>query len=70
MMQTTPITPHETMYLHEILTLKNTCAAKSAVMQGMAGDSELKNILAQDITNTKRQMQDIQNTLSPAITCT
>lgn len=68
-MQVTPITPHETMYLHEILTLKNTCAAKSAAMQSMISDQELKGILSQDITNTKRQIQDIQNTLSPTIGC-
>lgn len=69
MMQMTPITPHETMYLHEILTLKNTCAVKSAAMQSMVRDPELKNILSRDITNTTRQMQDIRNTLSPAISC-
>lgn len=68
-MQVTPITPHETLYLHEILTLKNTCAAKSSAMQERIRDPELKDIVDQDIANTRRQIQDIRNTLSPTIGC-
>ncbi|WP_457943798.1 hypothetical protein [Caproiciproducens sp. LBM24188] len=68
-MQVTPITPQETMHLHEILTLKNTCAIKSAAARSSISDPELKKILNQDISNTMRQIQDIQTTLSPAIGC-
>ncbi len=68
-MQFTPVTPHETLYLHEILTLKNTCAAKSSALQNMVRDPELKEILHQDTAAAKRQIQDIQNTLSPAVFC-
>lgn len=68
-MQITPITPQETLHLHEILTLKNTCALKSAALCGSTGDPELQKILNQDVKNAKRQIQDIRNTLSPAIGC-
>lgn len=58
------LSPHETLYLHEILSLKNTCAVKSSTMQTLIQDPELKGILQQDVNSTKRQIQELQNVLS------
>lgn len=69
MIQNNSLTPHETLFLHEILTFKNTCAVKSASMQNMIADQELKNILKEDVNNTKRQIQDIQTTLTSRSQC-
>lgn len=62
-MQSSKLTPHELLDLHEILTFKNTCALKATAAQSMVTDQELKGLLNQDITATRRQMQDIQSVL-------
>ncbi|MDP4151842.1 MAG: hypothetical protein Q8865_00175 [Bacillota bacterium] len=58
-LDTTKITPHETVNLHEILSFKNTCAVKSSTMQSLINDQELKGLANQDVTTTARQMQEI-----------
>ena len=40
---------HEVNELHEMLTFKNVCMKKSAVMASVAQDPALKNLLQQDI---------------------
>ena len=62
------LSPHETLYLHEILSFKNTCAVKSSSMQSIIQDQELKILQQQDITNTKRQMQELQSMLNSGTT--
>jgi similar to spore coat protein len=59
-MNTQYLAPHETYELHELLTFKNLCLTKSATMSALIQDSELKNILDQDVTKTKGQIQRIQ----------
>jgi len=54
------LAPHETYELHELLTFKNLCLTKSTTMSGLVQDPELKNILVQDVTKTKEQIQRIQ----------
>jgi similar to spore coat protein len=55
---------HETLELHEILTFKNTCLTKSGSMSALAQDEELKEILAQDVTQSKQQIQQLQGFIS------
>jgi similar to spore coat protein len=59
-MSTQIMAPHETYELHELLTFKNLCLTKSATMGALVQDAELKNILEQDATKTKGQIQRIQ----------
>nr|WP_263328589.1 hypothetical protein [Neobacillus sp. Marseille-Q6967] len=59
-MNTQYMAPHETYELHELLTFKNLCLTKSTMMGGLVQDSELKNILQQDVTKTKGQIQRMQ----------
>lgn len=54
------LAPHETYELHELLTFKNLCLTKSATMSSLVQDQELKNILENDVTKTKTEIQRIQ----------
>jgi similar to spore coat protein len=55
---------HETLELHEILTFKNICCTKSATMQGLVSDPELKSILQLDCEMSKKHIQELSNLLS------
>ncbi|OLS38504.1 hypothetical protein [Bacillus sp. MRMR6] len=59
-MNTQYLAPHETYELHELLTFKNLCLTKSSTMGALVQDSELKNILQQDVTKTTAQIQRMQ----------
>ncbi|MRD38239.1 spore coat protein (plasmid) [Bacillus thuringiensis] len=50
--------------LHEMLTFKNVCMTKSAVMAGVAQDPTLKNLLQQDVNMTMKHCQELKNLLS------
>ncbi len=50
--------------LHELLMFKNTCLAKSAAMQQMASDPQLKSLIQQDMQKTQQHIRDLQNLLS------
>jgi similar to spore coat protein len=54
------LAPHETYELHELLTFKNLCLTKSSTMGVLVQDSELKDILQQDVTKTTAQIQRMQ----------
>lgn len=54
------ITPHETIQLHELLTLKNLCLTKSVTMSPLISDDELKSILKQDITLTQQHIKELR----------
>ncbi|MBE1440853.1 spore coat protein [Paenibacillus sp. OAS669] len=55
---------HEILELHEILSFKNVCLTKSAAMQNLVQDPNLKNIIVQDITQSKQDIQELQNVLA------
>ncbi|MGE1164424.1 hypothetical protein ABES08_11640 [Peribacillus simplex] len=54
---------HETLELHEILNFKSLCLSKSSIMNGLVRDTELKNILLQDISSGREQIQRLQDIL-------
>lgn len=58
------LTPAETLYIHEILSFKNTCATKASSMQSIVKDAELRGLLNQDVTNSTRQMQELQGVVN------
>lgn len=60
------IAPHEALELHELVTLKNLCATKSASMAGLVKDEELKSILQQDITSAQGHIKELENLMSTA----
>ncbi|WP_020060457.1 hypothetical protein [Bacillus sp. 123MFChir2] len=50
--------------LHEMLTFKNVCMTKSAVMAGVAQDPALQSLLQQDVNMAMKHCQDLKNLLS------
>ncbi len=51
---------HETLELHEIMAFKSLCLTKSSTMSGFVQDNELKNLLTQDVNQTKSHIQTLQ----------
>ncbi|ADK15017.1 MULTISPECIES: spore coat protein [Clostridium] len=54
------IAPHESIEVHELLTFKNICLTKSTTAAKLVSDSELKTILQNDVSTTKRQIQELK----------
>nr|WP_232311215.1 ferritin-like domain-containing protein [Robertmurraya korlensis] len=42
------------------MAFKSLCLTKSSTMSGMVEDNELKNLLTQDVTQTKNHIQTLQ----------
>jgi similar to spore coat protein len=57
---------HETLELHEIAAFKTVCMTKSKTMQALVSDSELNQILQQDVQLSTRQIQELSGLLSKA----
>ncbi len=58
---------HETLDLHEIISFKNVCVTKSAMMQNLISDQQLKSFLEQDVQKGQQQIKEIQELLSQSI---
>ncbi|MCM3739482.1 hypothetical protein M3210_04285 [Oceanobacillus luteolus] len=54
---------HERMELQEVLALKNLSLTKAAVMQGLVGCEELKNILTMEVSAGKQHVDQINELL-------
>lgn len=62
-MNQNPITPHETIQLHELLTFKNLCLTKDFTMSPLVSDDELKTILQNDCTTTEAHIKELRSFL-------
>ena len=54
---------HERLELQEILVFKNLCLTKAAVIQGLVGCEELKDILAVDVKEGKKHVEQLTTIL-------
>ncbi|CAM4270964.1 hypothetical protein [Lacicoccus alkaliphilus] len=54
---------HETLELHEVLTVKQSAYLKANMMEEMAEDKELKKIIRKDSTDSKKAIKEIQELL-------
>lgn len=59
-METITLGVHETLELHEIMAFKSLCLTKSSTMSELVQDQELKNLLSQDVNQTKNHIQTLQ----------
>lgn len=59
---------HEQLELHEIAAFKSVCMTKSKTMQGLVTDETLKQLLAEDVEVSTRQLQELNLLLSKANT--
>ncbi|WP_248926561.1 hypothetical protein [Paenibacillus hamazuiensis] len=55
---------HEILEMRELLSSKNVCLTKSATMQALASDPELKTLLQQDVQQSKQAIQELSAILS------
>lgn len=55
---------HEALELHELLTFKTCCMTKSTTMQGLVTDARLKDLLAQDVQQSRSSIQELQGFIS------
>ncbi|MBS3678900.1 hypothetical protein KGF86_01600 [Ornithinibacillus massiliensis] len=54
---------HERLELQEVLSFKNLCLTKAAIMQGLVGCEELKGILVIDAEKGKAHVEQLTNLL-------
>lgn len=59
---------HEQLELHEIAAFKSVCMTKSKTMQGLVTDEALKQLLAEDVEVSTRQLQELNLLLTKANT--
>ncbi|SEH86828.1 similar to spore coat protein [Halobacillus karajensis] len=57
---------HEVLEVHEMLTVKSACAAKSSLMQGLATDSKLKELLKEDSKVAQKAVEELKGILEEA----
>ncbi|NLW17372.1 MAG: spore coat protein [Firmicutes bacterium] len=62
------LAPHEMLDLHELIGMKNVCAAKSAAMMNMVTDPQLRQFLQQEMQTATQQAHQIQSLLSGGTT--
>ncbi|NRS49701.1 hypothetical protein [Brevibacillus sp. HB2.2] len=55
---------HEQLELHEIATFKTICMTKSKTMQGLVSDEKLRQLLADDVLVSTRQLQELSSLLT------
>ncbi|KIL50620.1 hypothetical protein [Jeotgalibacillus soli] len=55
---------HETLEIHELLTFKNLCLTKSYTMGTLVQDGELKELLSNDVTSSRKQIKQLQGFLT------
>jgi len=54
------ISPRESLEIHELLSFKNLCATKSAMMKGLVKDESLRNLFETDINMSKEQISELK----------
>lgn len=54
---------HETLELHEVLTVKQASYLKANMMEGLVQDKELIDIIRKDAMNSKKAIKEIQELL-------
>ncbi|ASJ57253.1 hypothetical protein [Brevibacillus formosus] len=57
---------HEQLELHEIASFKTICMTKSKTMQGLVSDETLRQLLADDVVVSTRQLQELSSLLTKA----
>ncbi|MDI3091173.1 spore coat protein [Priestia megaterium] len=57
---------HETLEVHEILTLKTSCVIKGTAMLELVEDEELKKILEEDVQTSTEAIKELKKILKKA----
>lgn len=54
---------HEKLEIHELLTLKTSCATKTVTMLELVKDEKLKKLMEQDLKNTSEAIEELTTLL-------
>lgn len=54
---------HETLEIHEILTLKQSAILKAYAVQSLVDNNDLKKIIKKDIRRSEREIKELQELL-------
>lgn len=54
---------HETLEIHEILTLKQSAILKAYAVQSLVDNNDLKKIINKDIRRSEREIKELQELL-------
>ncbi|GFZ29494.1 spore coat protein CotF [Clostridium zeae] len=54
------ITPHESLQLHELLTLKNLCLTKAFTKSPLVEDNELKSLKKESVSAEQIQIGELR----------
>ncbi|MFE0299027.1 spore coat protein [Priestia megaterium] len=57
---------HETLEVHEILTLKTSCVTKGTAMLELVDDEDLKKILEEDVQTSTEAIKELKKILKKA----
>ncbi|MGE1195907.1 spore coat protein [Priestia megaterium] len=57
---------HETLEVHEILTLKTACVTKGTAMLELVEDEKLKKILEEDVQTSTEAINELKKILKKA----
>ncbi|MGB3569894.1 spore coat protein [Priestia megaterium] len=57
---------HETLEVHEILTLKTSCVTKGTAMLELVEDEELKKVLEEDVQTSTEAIKELKKILKKA----
>jgi len=55
---------HETLEVHELLTFKTTCVAKSKMFISLVKDNKLKELLEEELELSTKAIKDLKKVLA------
>lgn len=62
-MATKELALHEKLEVHELLTLKVSCATKALTMLELAKDEKLKELITEDLKESTKAIEDLKSLL-------
>lgn len=60
-MDNSKVAPHETLQIHELLTLENLTLTKTITMLPLVTDPELKDIMQNEVQTVQQHIEDLRN---------
>lgn len=62
-MATKELALHEKLEVHELLTLKTSCATKAVTMLELVKDEKLKKLIEEDLKNSTQAIDELSSLL-------
>ncbi|MGD0030807.1 spore coat protein [Paenibacillus illinoisensis] len=62
-MATKELAVHEKLEIHELLTLKTSCATKAVTMLELVQDEKLKSLIEDDLNNSFQAIEELKSLL-------